>query len=130
AEKEGGDRFFTDFRYDAQSAAQVGAAFVREISSGNLLDAAARALADLGSAGGGGRLGLDEETITVADHTRLSGKLPEGWELVPCTGAVRALRAVKDEGEVSRIRAACELADEALSSVLEDGLAGRGEREV
>ena len=41
-----------------------------------------------------------------------------------------ALRAVKDAGEIARIRAASELADEALRGVLEDGLAGRSEREV
>ena len=58
------------------------------------------------------------------------GALGEGWELVPCAGAVERLRAVKDAGEIARIRAASELADEALRGVLEDGLVGRTEREV
>jgi Xaa-Pro aminopeptidase len=43
---------------------------------------------------------------------------------------VERLREVKDAGELARIRAAAELADEALTGVLEDGLAGRTEREV
>ena len=56
--------------------------------------------------------------------------LGRAWELVPCAGAVERLRAVKDAGEIARIRAASELADEALRAVLEDGLVGRTEREV
>ena len=118
------DRFFTDFRYATQSSEQVPDAFAHEIAP-NLLDAAARSLAD-----GGGRLGFDDAALTVADHTRLREKLPAAWELVACAGAVRALRAIKDEGEIAHIRAAAELADEALQAVLEAGLAGRTEREV
>jgi Xaa-Pro aminopeptidase len=121
---EAADRFFTDFRYATQSAEQLSGAFAREIAS-NLLDALARSLA-----GGEGRLGFDDESLTVADHRRLRGKLAATWELVPFTGAVRALRAVKDATEIARIGAAAELADEALRAVLEHGLAGRTEREV
>jgi Xaa-Pro aminopeptidase len=43
---------------------------------------------------------------------------------------VERLRAVKDASEIARMRAAAELADEALQGVLEGGLAGRSEREV
>ncbi|HEX4563002.1 MAG TPA: Xaa-Pro peptidase family protein [Solirubrobacteraceae bacterium] len=119
------DRFFTDFRYETQSSEQVPAAFAREIANDNLLDAVARALSD-----GEGRLGFDEERLTVADHTRLREKLPASWELVPATGMVRALRAVKDAGEIARIRAAAQLADEAMRALLSRGLAGRTERGV
>ncbi len=86
---------------------------------------AARAL---GTAGG--RLGFDEASLTVGQHTRLRELLGERWELVPCAGAVERLRAVKDAGELACIRAACELADEALRAVLEGGVVGRTEREV
>jgi len=122
--EDAADRFFTDFRYASQSSEQVRGSFAREIAS-NLLDAAARSLA-----GGKGRLGFDDETVTVADHARLRGKLDVAWELVPFTGPVRALRMVKDADEIVRIRAAAELADDALRAVLEEGLAGRTEREV
>jgi Xaa-Pro aminopeptidase len=117
--------FFTDFRYRTQSAAQVRAEFAREIVVGSLLDAAAGALA-----GERGKLGFDEANLTVAEHERLRGALPDGWELSPCTGAVERLRAVKDERELQRLRAAARLADEALSGVLEAGLVGRSERDV
>jgi Xaa-Pro aminopeptidase len=125
AERIGPHRFLTDFRYATQSAAQVPDVFAREVSSGELLEAAVRALA-----GAAGRLGFDETQVTVAHHAKLRELLPQGWELVPCAGAVARLRMVKDAGEIARIRAASELAEEALREVLEGGLAGRSEREV
>jgi Xaa-Pro aminopeptidase len=122
-------RFFTDFRYATQSAEQVPDAFSREIVSGELLDAAAHSLAAT-SATAGGRLGFDDASLTVAQHARLRELLPDAWELVPCAGVLERLRAVKDTAEIARIRAAAQLADEALLGVLEDGVVGRTEREV
>jgi Xaa-Pro aminopeptidase len=133
----GPHRFFSDFRYATQSTEQVPGEFEREIVAGDLLDALARALAgpDPDAPGGagaprGGRLGFEEAALSVKDHRRLAELLGQAWELVPGAGPVQRLRAVKDAGEVARIRAASELADEALRMVLEDGLAGRSEREV
>jgi Xaa-Pro aminopeptidase len=125
AGEQGGHRFFTDFRYTTQSAEQVPPAFSREVVTGSLLDAAAGALE-----GSAGKLGYDDASTTVADRARLLAALPRGWELVECAGVVERLRAVKDEGEVESLRAAAQLADEALRGVLEAGLAGRTEREV
>jgi len=124
-EKLGGHRFLSDFRYATQSAEQVPEAFEREIVTGELLDALAGALADAD-----GRLGFDDASLTVKQYRKLEEQLGEGWELVPCAGAVERLREVKDAGEIERIRAASELADEALHAVLEDGLVGRTERDV
>jgi Xaa-Pro aminopeptidase len=124
-EELGPDRFLTDFRYDTQSAEQVLDVFQREIVTGDLLDALAQALSERT-----GRLGFDDASLSVKGHGHLAELLGEGWELVPAGGAVKRLRAVKDAGEIARIRAASELADEALRLVLEDGLVGRTEREV
>ncbi len=121
----GGDRFLSDFRYATQSAEQVPAAFEREIVTGDLLEALADMLAD-----DGGRLGFDDASLTVKQHAKLEELLGGGWELVPCAGAVERMREVKDAGEIERIRAASELADEALRTVLEAGLVGRTERDV
>jgi Xaa-Pro aminopeptidase len=79
---------------------------------------------------GGGRLGFEEASVSVKDHRLLGERLGPAWELVPCAGLVRRLRAVKDAQEIARIRAASELADEALRGILEGGLVGRGEREL
>jgi Xaa-Pro aminopeptidase len=123
--KLGAHRFLTDFRYATQSAEQIPDAFECEIVVGDLLDALVAALVDTR-----GRLGFDEASLTVKGHRQLAEQLGQGWELVACAGAVERLRAVKDVGEIAHIRAASELADEALRSVLEDGLVGRTERAV
>jgi Xaa-Pro aminopeptidase len=118
-------RFLTDFRYATQSSEQVPDAFARDIVDGELLDAATRSLP-----GPGGRLGFDEATLSVARHRKLLELLPEAWELVPTAGLVERLRAIKEAGEIARMRAASELADEALRGVLEAGVVGRTERDV
>jgi Xaa-Pro aminopeptidase len=129
ASARGQHRFFTDFRYATQSAEQVSAIFEREIAPADLLEAAARAL---GSGGGPGerRLGFDDAAMSVKQHARLAELVGEGWELIACGGAVEALREIKSEDEIRAIRSASELADAALRTTLEAGLAGRTERAV
>jgi len=125
AAETGPHRFFTDFRYATQSAAEVPDVFERRIVTGELLESVGALLAPTS-----GRLGFDETQLTVKGHRRLGELLGQGWELVACNGAVERLRAVKEPGEIARIHAASQLADEALAGVLEGGLAGRTEREV
>jgi Xaa-Pro aminopeptidase len=121
-------RFLTDFRYETQSAEQVAGVFKREIVlDGKLFDALAETLV---RERGAGRLGFDDASLTVAQHAHLRELLPDAWELVPAAGMVERLRAVKDADEIAGIRAASELADEALRGVLERGLVGRTERDV
>jgi Xaa-Pro aminopeptidase len=122
-------RFFTDFRYATQSAEQVPDGFKREVAPAELLEAAARALGP-GGVQGERTLGFDDASLTVKQHTRLRELLAPGWELVPCAGVIERLREVKDEAEIARIRAAAELADQALTGVLEAGVVGRTERDV
>jgi Xaa-Pro aminopeptidase len=117
--------FLTDFRYATQSAEQLPSEFERQIVAGKLLDALAGRLADTS-----GRLGFDEAHLTVKAHQELKELLGERWELVAFAGAVERLRAVKEPGEISRIRAAAELADEAFRTTLEAGIVGRTERDV
>jgi Xaa-Pro aminopeptidase len=121
----GPHRFLTDFRYSTQSAQQVPEAFEREIVTGELLDALAALLA-----GTAGRLGFDASHLTVKEHRRLLELLPQEWRLIACTGAVQRLRATKDATEIASMRAAAELADEALRGLLEEGIVGRSERDV
>ena len=128
AGKAAAHRFLTDFRYTTQSAAQVPDAFDREIVAGDMLEGVVETLT--ASRGEKGRLGFDDASLTVKQHARLVELLGEGWELVPCAGAVERLRAVKDAGEIDRIRAASRLADEALRETLEAGVVGRSERDV
>ena len=120
-----GDQFLTDFRYDTQSAQQVPGNYKRQIVSGDLAEVVAGSLPSPG-----GRLGFDEGSLSVRAHRRLGEALPGGWDLVPCTGEVARLRAVKDDGELTRILESARLADEALRQTLEAGVVGRSEREV
>lgn len=116
--------FLTDFRYATQSAEQVCEEFRVEIVT-DLLEGAVAAIGTAGE-----RLAFEDGSLTVKQHTRLRGLLAEGWSLDACGGVVEALREVKDERELERIRAAAALADEALRAVLGEGLVGRHERDV
>lgn len=131
---DGGHLFFTDFRYETQAAEEVGGAAPeceRVIAKGDLIEAAVERIADRAQAAGGHlALGFDERHLSVAAHERLAELLGQQVELVGCAGIVERLREVKDAGEQQRIAAAARLADEALRTVLEAGLAGRSEREV
>jgi Xaa-Pro aminopeptidase len=118
--------FLTDFRYLTQSAEQLDAGWRREIAP-EILPAAA---AFVGGEGAAVRLGFDDATMSVKDHAALAEKVAEGVELVPAGGLIEELRAVKDPGELDKIRAASKLADAALTEVLSRGLAGRTERDV
>jgi Xaa-Pro aminopeptidase len=130
SEASSGSRFYTDFRYATQSAEQVCEYFEREITaSGDLLAALAKTLTE-GQNGDGGRLGFDEEHLSVKQHGRLHELLGDGWELIWCGGTVERLRAIKDPGEIAHIRASAALVDEILRWISEQGLVGRTEREV
>jgi Xaa-Pro aminopeptidase len=117
-------RFITDFRYVEQAAEQVDG-FDRELAPQEFNDALKDGWPD-----GSFRLGFEDQNVSVRRHTRLRELLPERVELVPAGGAVEKLRAVKDAGEVERIRAAAALVDEIYGILREQGLVGRTEREV
>jgi Xaa-Pro aminopeptidase len=121
-------QFLTDFRYETQSAEQIPELYERRTVTLDLLEAAAAGLSETNPAGG--RLGFDDAALTVKQHRRLCELLGEQWTLVPCAGLVEGQRELKDASELGRIRAAAELADEALRGVLEAGLVGRTERDV
>jgi Xaa-Pro aminopeptidase len=116
-------RFGTDFRYLAQSAAQLDPAWEREIAQ-DLLERTAHGLT------GPLRLGFDDAHMSVKEHARLAGLVADGVELVGAGGLVEGLRAIKEPVELEAIRAATKLADEGLTEVLGRGLVGRTEREV
>ena len=118
-------RFVTDFRYVVQSAQQVDPSFERVRVAQELLDAVEDVLP-----GGAIRLGFEAAHLSVKEHARLRERLGGRVTLTPAPELVEELRAIKDELEIDRIRAAAELADAALRDVLEQGLVGRTEREV
>lgn len=117
--------FITDFRYVEQAAAQVDPSFERLRAERDLVESLLWALPDEPV-----RLGFEDAHTSVRDHRRLRELLPDRIELIPVTGLVERLRAVKEPGEIEAIRAAARLADASFERLIRDGLVGRTEREV
>ncbi len=118
-------RFITDFRYLTQAGEQLDEGWELEIDT-KLLERTAAGLP-----AGPLSLGFDDAHLTVSQHAALSRLVAaREVELVAAGGIVEALRAVKDAGEIDRIRAAAKLADEAFEEVVGAGLVGRTERDV
>ncbi len=122
-------RFLTDFRYATQSAAQVPDAFEREIVAGDMLEGLVEVLtaSERRARAPGVRRREPHRQAARAPGRSCWGR---SGSSSPAPGAVERLRAVKDAGEIDRIRAASRLADEALRETLEAGLVGRSERDV
>jgi Xaa-Pro aminopeptidase len=109
-------RLFTDFRY-IDSAREV--AGVEAVQTKRALVAE---LAETFS----GRIGF-ETVLPFAQYETLRVK---GIELVPRSGIVESLRAVKDESELETLRHACAITDRAFERLLDVPFVGRRERDV
>jgi Xaa-Pro aminopeptidase len=118
--------FLTDFRYVEQAADQVDPSFERRRGERDLLEDARAALPERRPL----KLGFDDAHTSVHTHARLRELLGEEVELVSAAGMIEDLRAVKDADELTLVRTAARIADEALREVLDAGLAGRTERAV
>lgn len=117
--------FFTDGRYEEQSASQV-PDLERVIYTGTLKlsDALAQILSDRGAS----RLGVEAAHVTMQTSEKLRGPLA-GIELMPTMDVVEGVRMCKDADEVASIRRAQKIAEEAVTSVLK-GWKGGTEAEL
>ncbi|MEO8290105.1 MAG: Xaa-Pro peptidase family protein [Gaiellaceae bacterium] len=70
---------------------------------------------------------FEADDLTVARHSQLGA---DGVDLVPTTGVVLGLRAVKEPGELDSIRRAARIVDDVLAKLAGETLAGRTEAEV
>lgn len=122
---DGTRRFLTDFRYLSQVETQIDPGWARDIRQDLLL----AALEELDE-GSTLRIGFDDVHVSVKEHGRLTDGVPEAVTLVAAGGLIEDLRAIKDEQELVRLRAAAKLADEAFEEVVSAGLVGRTERDV
>src|SRR3954471_3985981 len=113
--------FITDFRYVEQVKREV-QGFDRIEGKQDLMGDVAERLR--------GKVGFEDQHMTVRAHKRLRELVGERVELVAAGGIVEELRAVKSPDEIARIRDAAKLADQILEYVRERGLVGRTEREV
>jgi Xaa-Pro aminopeptidase len=109
---------YADFRYAAAGRAVEGVTFVE--SPRNLIAGLAELLS-------GRRVAFEELHLSFAGYRTLH---EGGVDLVPTTGSVEALRAVKDDAEIDAIRRAAALSDEIFGALVEERFTGRTEREL
>lgn len=112
-----GARIFTDFRYAQRARSIPGVELVetkRDIY---------RQLPSLLPR----RIGFEPGAMSYERYATLTAG---GLELVPQTGLVEALRAVKDVGEQDTIRRAAAATNEAFARIAEEPFVGRTERDV
>jgi len=115
--------FFTDFRYTERAEREVGPEWERPEAERELVPQIVGRMK--------GRVGFEDAKLTVRQLARLEAAGADaGIELIPAGDLVEGLRAVKEPGELERIAAAAELADDVYRWVLERSLAGRTERDV
>lgn len=105
----------------AGSAGSAGAAG----AAGDAVVAAARLAAESGARA----LAVEEHHLTVARHRALGAAAP-ALRLADLGLAVEQQRLVKDEEEISALRVAAEITDQALGELLESILVGRTERHL
>ncbi|WKX73451.1 aminopeptidase P family protein [Streptomyces sp. XD-27] len=90
---------------------------------------AAVAAAAVAERAGAASLAVEEHHLSVARHRTLRAAAPR-LRLADLGCAVEQLRLVKDEEEISCLRIAAEIADQALGELLESILVGRTERHL
>ncbi len=113
--------FLTDFRYTERAEAEVSEWETVTISADWLGGIAERVA---------GRVGFEDDQMSVRTAEKLKAKLPEGVELVAAGGEVETLRRVKDPSELKAIEEASKLGEEAWRWAIERGFNGRTERDV
>jgi Xaa-Pro aminopeptidase len=74
-----------------------------------------------------GRVAFEADHMTVVRHATLGGS---GLDLVPTSGAVQRLRAVKDAAELEEIARAARIADSVYERLAQESVVGRTERDV
>jgi Xaa-Pro aminopeptidase len=110
-------QLFTDFRYLEAARAVPGVETV-QTRRGVLGELAERL---------SGRIAFESNTLTYEQYQTLERG---GLELVPRSGLVEGLRAVKDEHELDALRRACAITDRVFERLMEVSFVGRTERDV
>ena len=114
----------TDFRYAVQAGQEVGNAAGVEIDRASVWERLKRVLEQQPAE----TLGIEAHAVTVRDAERISERIR--GRVAPTSDLVERLRASKSAGEVAAIRAAAELAQEALAEVLPTVRVGERELDV
>ncbi len=107
-----GDLIISDGRYRTQIEEECpGLESLIRPGSLSLFDAVAKIVG--GFRGASLRIGVEADSITVAQRDKLAEKLPK-WDVAPTCGRVEDLRMIKDKREIERIRTAIRCAHRGL----------------
>jgi Xaa-Pro aminopeptidase len=109
-------RLFTDFRYISAARDIEGVEIVQ--TKRDVISALAQTLT--------GRVAFERSLAYGSYETLRDG----GLDLVPTSGLVEGLRAVKDDSELELLRRACAITDRVFEGLTEVKFVGRTEREV
>src|SRR5690606_10269488 len=107
-----GMTFVTDGRYGDRARAELAGAGVD--ASIEVATREGQRQAIMAAVGAAGRIGLEADSVTWSNQRRYAADF-SGSEVIPTSGMVEELRAVKDAGELARMRAAAVVADVALA---------------
>lgn len=110
-------QLFTDFRYIEAARAVEGVEVVQ--TKRGVIGALAEQLS--------GRIGFEATSVVYSDFQTLEAG---GIDLVPHSGLVESLRAIKEESELDIIRRACAITDRVFERLTKVKFVGRTEREV
>jgi Xaa-Pro aminopeptidase len=110
-------QLFTDFRYIEAAQAVEGVEVVQ--TKRGVIGALAEQLS--------GRIGFEATNVVYADFQTLESG---GLHLVPHSGLVESLRAIKEESELDIIRHACAITDRVFERLTEVQFVGRTELDV
>ena len=121
-----GQWLFTDSRYTAQAKQEAAGFDVVECAGG---EAAARLAAACRDAGVR-RLGFEEDVVPVVEYSRMRELLGGDIELIWAGDILQAMRSVKTQGEIERIREAAAAADSVFEQICDFVKPGLRERDV
>jgi len=116
--EESGSTFFTDVRYDTQAHEEVkGAKIV--IARKSVLQSISEFLAKRRKRAKGWNIGIESEHLTIADKKLLNRAKPAGIKFRDAPSIVERERLIKDNDELTRIRAAVDLGARIFDRALE-----------
>ena len=115
--------FITDFRYTSQANDQVEGFRVVQ-HSGSLIKEVATQVEKLGVK----TLGFEQDAMTFAEYEQYKENVSS--QFVPTSGLIEKIRLIKTPQEITIIKAACAIADDAFTHILNFIEPGKTELEV
>ncbi len=112
---------FTDSRYHIQAREQA--------ADFTLIDSAKTSASDFLKQHSARHIGIEENFMTVREYQNLCGKLDRAT-LEGISGLIQQQRKIKDADEITLIRRAAQIADNAFEHIIGKIAAGRTEREL